>query len=1215
MSKTLFALLLGVLVLVGAPVAQADIPELAGAWHLDANDAASPDTSGHNLTANRVGAPVAVSPARFGNGLRFPTENDYLDAGSHSELQPAHVTVMAWVRSAATPATVKGIVSQGAAGSCSFSSYSIYTGGSAVGDGGTRFYVHTAGGTVKTTAVNNASVWNGQWHLLTGTYDGTTSRIYIDGSLAGSGTGPAGPIAYSLGLNNDFIIGGVVDPSCVESTNFTGDMDEVRVYNRALSQEEIAYLARSDQTSPPELPIPSSTLPGVTPPPPPAAENLTPPEISSSTLDSKTQQQAYDCSQGTWSNLAADPRFTYTWWRQGGADAKGRRSAEGQTRMATTARYVPQKRDLGGTFFCEVSAQGADGNVVRATSQPRLLTGLPDSVTPPSATNQPRAYGNFRIRGIDVFQVVQPSNLSPSSGPFDPGWCGGGTPTPFAPVGDHCEAAGGNPTQATYQGVTLDASKRTFARVYVDMSDARTPFPAAKLRVTLTTPDLGAKGAATGKGAWQLTQNPPVTSTPYVTAAERANGAYSVQFELNPATLLPRDGRKLAPVSLDATVALDRSGAGSSTGKADSFVRDECLGTEAAQCAADDHFRLNQIPVAEMPNLDVALVPMETHRNAGLGSGLDGGVNASPAVIDRVRQLFPGGERWFVRSSRVLANIQQVETLTAADALCAIFPSDDAGVRTCRQAYVNGVLDDLIQRDGSLRSNGVVAGVHHYPVGPGGPPEPGFQLGPPVARNQKVPARLTINDGSLKRPLTAAAREFGHVFGLPNASPGCGGNGEDWPDDQTGRLQGLADDFGGVRVDGPTSPLFDLMSFCAPEATAWLSARNWNRSATLIQTLLGSRVKRLAAASRAGQAFVSGVVGPRGARVLWVNPADSANLPPAPDPGSRLRVRSLNAAGKELALVGAAIEGSGGAGTFAVAIPSGTVAVELVMNGQTVDRKARSRAPRVRVTAPRGGKHVGRGALRIAWTASDPDRDALTATVEFAPNGRSGWRPVFTGPSTGVAKLPGSLLERSSAGRLRVRVSDGFSVASARSGPLRTDGHPPTVELISPRLSVLRGGGRTLLEATAQDDRGDALTGRSVTWFAGKRRLGRGARLRATLPAGTVSLRVVARDRFGRTARVTRRLKVEPNRLVTTRLLAPAHVSPKTRTLSVTVAATLAATLRVGGRSYQVGPRAKTLKLALPKSPARGVLKLTLALTAHGPRQPVVREQLTVVRS
>src|SRR5205085_643727 len=116
------------------------------------------------------------------------------------------------------------------------------------------------------------------------------------------------------------------------------------------------------------------------------------------------------------------------------------------------------------------------------------------------------------------------------------------------------------------------------------------------------------------------------------------------------------------------------------------------------------------------------------------------------------------------------------------------------------------------------------------------------------------------------------------------------------------------------------------------------------------------------------------------------------NLPPAPDPDSPLKVRALDGGGKELAVAGAALQttsGSAGTGTFAVGIPAGAAVVELLANGQVADRRAKSKPPKVRVLAPGAGRHVGRGALRIRWAASDPDKDALEARVAFSANGRS----------------------------------------------------------------------------------------------------------------------------------------------------------------------------------------------------------------------------------
>ena len=255
-----------------ALAAPASAAPLAGQWHLDEPQSSTThaDSSGNNLTGAEVGSPTTIGGGRFGNALRFPSENDYVNVGNRPLLQPAHVSLLAWVRSSSVPPTVKAVATQGENGSCSFSSYALYTGGSA-GASGLRFYIYN-GSTFGTSPVASNAIWNGAWHLVAGTFDGASVRIYVDGAQVGTGTPTTGSIAYGLALDNNFIIGGGTDTACTEDTSFSGDVDEVRVYNRALTAGEIACLASGSATAPPVLvggESPPSCGASAPPPPPP----------------------------------------------------------------------------------------------------------------------------------------------------------------------------------------------------------------------------------------------------------------------------------------------------------------------------------------------------------------------------------------------------------------------------------------------------------------------------------------------------------------------------------------------------------------------------------------------------------------------------------------------------------------------------------------------------------------------------------------------------------------------------------------------------------------------------------------------------------------------------------------------------------------------------------------------------------------------------------
>jgi hypothetical protein len=69
------------------------------------------------------------------------------------------------------------------------------------------------------------------WSHIAGTWDGTTLKMWVNGALAGTTT-VAGTLTNSTGVLH---IGG----NAIWNEWFAGRIDEVRVYNRALSQAEL----------------------------------------------------------------------------------------------------------------------------------------------------------------------------------------------------------------------------------------------------------------------------------------------------------------------------------------------------------------------------------------------------------------------------------------------------------------------------------------------------------------------------------------------------------------------------------------------------------------------------------------------------------------------------------------------------------------------------------------------------------------------------------------------------------------------------------------------------------------------------------------------------------------------------------------------------------------------------------------------------------------
>jgi hypothetical protein len=92
------------------------------------------------------------------------------------------------------------------------------------------FRLLSVGGGIVSTDADVLAPFIGQWVHVAATFDGTTATLYLNGQEVGSG-------AFSLanGTTAEMRLGSYNS----NSPTFNGDMDEVRIYNRALTQAEL----------------------------------------------------------------------------------------------------------------------------------------------------------------------------------------------------------------------------------------------------------------------------------------------------------------------------------------------------------------------------------------------------------------------------------------------------------------------------------------------------------------------------------------------------------------------------------------------------------------------------------------------------------------------------------------------------------------------------------------------------------------------------------------------------------------------------------------------------------------------------------------------------------------------------------------------------------------------------------------------------------------
>jgi hypothetical protein len=163
----------------------------------------------------------------FGSALHFDG-NDFVRIPDSNALSPQNVTVSLWVRATGSPGAFKYVLGKGADG-CDTASYGLYT----AYIGGLRFYITDTHGQMQWSGdAQPDTLWNGKWHHVAGTWDGSTPKLYVDGKLVpGATASPGSTIDYNKPTTGDTGIGNFLG-TC--DLYYTGDVDDVAIFSQAL---------------------------------------------------------------------------------------------------------------------------------------------------------------------------------------------------------------------------------------------------------------------------------------------------------------------------------------------------------------------------------------------------------------------------------------------------------------------------------------------------------------------------------------------------------------------------------------------------------------------------------------------------------------------------------------------------------------------------------------------------------------------------------------------------------------------------------------------------------------------------------------------------------------------------------------------------------------------------------------------------------------------
>jgi N-acetylneuraminic acid mutarotase len=223
---------------VEVKVSDALMNGLVGWWKFDeGSGVVAYDSSGNGNDGNLTNGPTWTS-GKIGGALSFDGVDDFVVIPATSDLDLQTLSIFSWVYS--SNYIQDGFIFEKTTNGFSNTQYNLFLWNN------NKIYLRTkppnAGseyeGDLRTDT--NLSSWN----LISGTYDGASKKIYINSNMVASMSWSSPVDTNPNGISK---IGAYSNSSGGSDYCFNGKLDDIRIYNRALSAAEVQALYNSGQ--------------------------------------------------------------------------------------------------------------------------------------------------------------------------------------------------------------------------------------------------------------------------------------------------------------------------------------------------------------------------------------------------------------------------------------------------------------------------------------------------------------------------------------------------------------------------------------------------------------------------------------------------------------------------------------------------------------------------------------------------------------------------------------------------------------------------------------------------------------------------------------------------------------------------------------------------------------------------------------------------------